>query len=79
MQLSTSLSLGRHITTFSSFGEDPLRSNPQLVAQREAEFFAHYADFNNIFHTAVNGNFSLFCEGVLFLIDLSKRLEASML
>ena len=63
--------LGGHITTFHSFGEDPLKSNSQLVTRREAEFQARYPDF-------VNGNFSLFREGVLFLIRLSRQLQASM-
>ncbi len=54
---------------FTSFGDDPLKNNIQLVTQREAEFHARYPDFNNFL---VNGN--LFSEGVLFLIDTCKIL-----
>lgn len=67
--------LGGRITSFSPFGEDPLRNNAQLVTQREAEFHERYPDFSNFFYTVVNGDCSLFREGILFIIDVSKRLQ----
>ena len=70
--------LGGHITNFTSFGEDPLRSHPNLVAEREAKFHEQYPDFTEFFHTIVNGDSSLLCQGIIFLIDLSKRLQNSM-
>lgn len=48
-----------HITNFTSFGEDPLRSHPNLVAEREAKFHEQYPDFTEFFHTIVNGDSSL--------------------
>ena len=69
--------LGGQITVFTPFGEDPLMHTPELVHQRETEFKQHYPDFSRFFHTVVNSNNSLFCEGLLCLIRISKHLEAS--
>ena len=69
---------GGHLTTFSSFGEDPLQRYPHLVAQREAEFYGCYPDFSQFFHTTANGDFFLFREGILFFIHLSKTLETQL-
>ncbi len=69
---------GGHLTVFSPFGEDPLRDNAQLLAQREAKFQERYPDFGPFFYTLVNGYCSLFRDGVLFLIDVSKRLQSSI-
>lgn len=71
-------SLGGHITTFSPFGEDPLKDRSHLVAQRETEFHARYPNFNNFFHALVNSNYILFHEGILFFIEISKRLLESV-
>ena len=68
--------LGGRITTFSPFGEDPLRHSVQLANQRETEFKEHYPDFSCFFHRIVNGDNSLFREGLLFLIGVSKHLES---
>ncbi len=70
-------SFGRSLTIFSPFGEDPLRNRVELVNRREAEFKERYPDFGRFFYRVVNGDNSLFREGILFLIDLSKRLEMS--
>ena len=72
-------SLGGHLTLFSHFGEDPLREHTELVVQREAEFHEVYADFGPFFYKVVNGDFSLFRHGILFLIDISKRLLNSII
>ena len=67
-------SQGGQLTIYNSFGEDPLHSHPALVAQREAEFYRHYPNFSDFFHTVVNGDFLLFREGILSFIEISKNL-----
>ena len=58
--------------------EDPLRHSLELVGQREMKFKEHYTDFSRFFYTIVNRDNRLFCEGLLFLIRISKHLEASI-
>ena len=67
---------GGHITTFNRFGCDPLGERPDLMRQREETFFQQYPEFDPIFHTIVNGDYSLFRSGILCIIDVSKHLEA---
>ena len=65
---------GGQLTIFNSFEEDPLKRNSFLITQRESEFNRRYPDFGNFFHTVVNGDYSLFREGLLHLITISNRL-----
>lgn len=67
---------GGQLTIFSSFGEDPLRLSPILVAQREEQFYRQHpkASFANFFYTATNGDYSLFREGILSYITITKNL-----
>ena len=51
-----------------------IHSTSFLIAQRESEFHRRYPDFGNFFHTVVNGDYSLFREGLLHLITISNRL-----
>ena len=69
---------GGQLTIFNSFGEDPLQRNPFLIAQRESEFHRRYPDFGNFFHTVVNGDYSLFHEGLLYLITISNHLVTQL-
>lgn len=71
-------SFGGRLTIFSPFGEDPLKESMQLSSRREEEFKERYPDFSQFFYRIVNGDNSLFREGLLFFIDISKRLEASV-
>lgn len=68
--------LGGQITTFSPFGDDPLRQNPELISRREVQFRERYPNFDHFFHTIVNADNSWFREGILYLIDISRQLEA---
>lgn len=70
--------LGGQLKTFSTFGHDPLQSNPALVAQRDRRFKEQYPGFNQFFYSTVNGNYSVFQDGLLFFIDISKQLEAQL-
>jgi len=67
-------SAGGQLTIFNSFGEDPLLSNPALVTQREMEFLRYHANFSEIFYTLVNGDYTLFREGIICFMDISKHL-----
>lgn len=69
---------GGHITIFNTFGHDPLGQRPDLVREREERFYQYYPQFDDIFHTTVNGDYSLFRSGILFIIDVSKQLEAQL-
>ena len=69
---------GGHITTFNSFGHDPLSQRPDLMREREERFHQQYPNFNEIFHTTVNGDYSLFRSGILYIIDISKQLEVQL-
>lgn len=66
---------GGQLTVFSSFGEDPLQGNPSSIAEREAEFYRRFTDFSGFFHNIANGDYYLFREGVMFFIDISRRLS----
>jgi hypothetical protein len=70
--------MGGRLTAFSPFGHDPLQNNPALLAQRDRRFQEQYPDFNQFFHSTVNGNNSVFRDGLLFLIDISKQLETQL-
>lgn len=69
---------GGHITTFNTFGHDPLGQRPDLIREREERFFQQYPQFDDIFHTTVNGDDSLFRSGILYIIDISKQLETQL-
>ena len=67
-------SKGSHLTRFSCFGSDPLVLRNDLVQQRHDTFFSRYPDISPFFHTVVNGDYSLFCDGLLYFIQTSKDL-----
>ena len=71
-------SFGGRLTIFSGFGEDPLRQHAALVTQREREFRRCYPDFGVFFYIVVNSDYSLFRQGLLYFIDLSKQLQCSI-
>lgn len=65
---------GGHFTVLSSFGNDPLQHHPELVKEREHLFHNQYQDFNNFYSQVVNGDYTVFREGLLYFIDLSNQL-----
>ena len=69
---------GGHLTLFSSFGHDPLCHRDDLIKLREEQFFSCFPDFSRFFHTVVNNDMSLFREGLLFFVSVSKRLELQL-
>ena len=69
---------GGHLTLFSAFGCDPLEDREDLIKAREEDFYRKYPDFGCFFYTVVNNDYSLFHEGLLFFIDVSKRLECEL-
>ena len=71
-------SRGGHLTLFSSFGHDPLTDFPELVEEREQRFQQQYPDFGPFFYTVVNGDYSLFRDGLLKFIDISQQLQSTI-
>jgi len=69
---------GGHITLFSDFGKDPLSERRDLLNLREEKFFERYPRFDEIFHTVVNNNRTLFHDGLLYFIDVSMQLAAQL-
>ena len=69
-------SLGGNITRFSLFGQNPLKDQPSLATKRDGIFFERYPSFEPFFHSAVNGDFSLFKEGLSFLIYVTTNLSS---
>ena len=69
---------GGQINLFGDFGIDPLLQRKDLSNLREQRFFEQYASFDNIFHTVVNNDNTLFRNGLLYFIDVSMQLEAQL-
>ena len=66
--------LGGSLTLFPQFGENPLCGKSEWMDLRNAEFTRKYPDFNNIFHQLVNGDDTLFVNGLQYYISISVRL-----
>lgn len=66
---------GGHLTLFSNFGIDPLEGRCNLIAGRERLFHERFPDFGPLFHTFINGDSSLFRDGLTYLIGVSVRLH----
>jgi hypothetical protein len=69
---------GGQLTYFSPFGHDPLEQYPELVDERQSTFHSYYPDFAQFFYTIVNNDYSLFREGLLYFIEISKLLETRL-
>ena len=68
-------SLGGSLTEPHPFGCDPLEGNTHLQQIRHDVFFEKYNTFDPFFHRIVNGDDSLFREGLKLLIDTTQRLS----
>ena len=66
---------GGQLTHFSTFGEDPLAHDANLVYQRQDEFHRRYPVFDPFFSNLVNGDDSLFRKGLLYLIRITNTLH----
>lgn len=66
-------SMGGRLTIFSPFGIDPLEENPNLTAQRDAQFSSSVPSFAIIFHAIVNGDDGLFQDGLKMFIQLTEQ------
>ena len=69
---------GGHITLFSDFGKDSLSERRDLINLREEMFLKRYLRFDEIFHTAVNNDGTLFHDGLMYFIDISMQLAAQL-
>ena len=64
---------GGSLTIFSSFGADPLAGSTDLFQRRHAEFTSRFPNFDNIFHSLVNGSDALFRDGLKLFLQLTER------
>lgn len=68
---------GGNLTDPDSFGNDPISTLPNKVDLRKTAFVEKFSSFGDIFHELVNGDSSKFKTGLLYYIDITKRLAAS--
>ena len=66
-------SAGGRLTISSQFGDDPLKTFPELTQKRDTEFLRHYS-YEQIFYNVVNGNQQPFMDGLLHFIKMSEQL-----
>ena len=67
--------MGGHLTLFSPFGKDLLADHPDLVAERERQYYGAYPDFATIFHEISNGHTQLFEGGLQLFLQLTEQLS----
>ena len=48
------------------------------MTEREEQFYQQFPQFDEIFHTTVNGDYSLIRSGILCVTGISKQLEAQL-
>ena len=65
---------GGSLTHFSVFGADPLGDDVIRKQQREVQFHQGYPSFDPIFYNLVNGDDTLFRQGLLLYIQLTHSL-----
>ena len=68
---------GGSLTDPESFGNDPISTLPSKVDIRKAAFVEKFPSLEDMFHELVNGDSSKFKKGLLYYIDITKRLAAS--
>ena len=71
-------SLGGTLTSFSEFGHDPLSERSDLIQQRETRFHDRFPDFGQFFYSCVNGDNSIFKQGLLYFIETSTQLLSQL-
>ena len=69
---------GGHLTEESPFREDPIVNDLIKCRIRDGAFLQKYPSFEPMFHNLVNGNNSLFKDGLNFFIDITFRLSSSV-
>ena len=65
---------GGHLTDPGAYGMDPISTDRGKCHIREAAFFEKYS-FYEIFYDLINGNGLKFENGLLFYIDVTRRLS----
>lgn len=70
-------SSGGNLRDPGPFGIDPIDTNSSKTNIRSSAFSEKFPSFSNIFHEVVNGNSSIFQQGLLFFINITKRLASS--
>ena len=70
-------SLGGILTEPHGFGVDPLEGIEHLKQVRRDLFKEKFPTFDPLFSSTVNGDCSPFKQGLMFYIDVTKRLSAA--
>jgi len=68
---------GGRLTDPDLFGNDPISTCPNKVDIRKRTFLEKFPSISDMFHELVNGDSSKFRKGLLYYIDVTKRLAAS--
>lgn len=71
-------SLGSHLTHISPFGQDPLKGHGHLCRKRDERFKARFPNYEEFFHSVVNSDFTLFCQGLLYTVEITRHLELQL-
>ncbi|XP_019850818.1 PREDICTED: uncharacterized protein LOC109581282 [Amphimedon queenslandica] len=71
-------SLGSHLTRFSPFGQDPLEGHGHFCRQRDEQFEARFPNYDDFFHSVANSDFTLFRQGLLYTIEITRHLELQL-
>lgn len=69
---------GGRLTVFNGFGTDPLEGRSDLINHREAIFKNRYPNFEPFFSRTVNGDNSIFTNGLLYLLRVSSQLASQL-
>ena len=70
-------SLGGTLTEPHNFGVDPLQGNGHLQQVRHDLFKEKFSKFDPLFSSIVNGDCSPLKEGLIFYMEVTKRLSVS--
>lgn len=67
---------GGHLTDPEVYGVDPISDDTAKLSIRERAFFGRF-HFSDIFQDLINGNVTKFENGLLYFIEITKRLSLS--
>ena len=69
---------GGRLSRESEFGDDPLKSSPFLISQRELFYRQGNQEFSFIHANVANGNPTYFESAIVSFIDITQRLSQTL-